>query len=63
MWRPKDWKNPYEPIGADLKKMGNQIAFEAGADALLEALIGNNQLDHIEVMGKKCKVVFIPDEE
>ena len=38
MYRPKDWKNPYEPIGADLNKMGNEIAFEAGADAMLEAL-------------------------
>ncbi len=36
--RPEGWVNPYEPVGADLKKMGNQIAFETGADAMLEGL-------------------------
>lgn len=37
-YRPKGFKNPYGPIGADLKKMGNEIAYEAGADAMLEGL-------------------------
>ena len=37
-YRPENWDNPYEPIGADLDKMGRSIAFEAGADAMLEAL-------------------------
>ena len=45
MYRPKDWKNPYEPDGCEVSS--NQMidageiehnAFEAGADAMLEAL-------------------------
>ena len=36
--RPEGFKNPYEPVGANLKKMGNQIAFEAGADHMVELL-------------------------
>ena len=30
--RPKGFKNPHDDFGADLTKMGLQIAFEAGAD-------------------------------
>ena len=37
--RPEGFENPYEPVGADLKKMGNQIAFEAGADHMVELLM------------------------
>ncbi len=37
-WRPKDWENPHDDFGADLGKMGRQIAYEAGADAILKAL-------------------------
>ncbi len=31
-------ENPYTNHGAVLKEMGNEIAFEAGADAMLEGL-------------------------
>ena len=51
MYRPKDFKNPYEQIGADLKKMGNEIAYEAGADAMLEGLK--------EGSGFRCSVMNI----
>ena len=66
MYRPKDLKNPFGEgghmsgvVNAEVK----EYAWEAGADAMLEGLIKNNQLDHIEVRGRKCKMVFIPDEE
>ena len=37
-YRPEGWENPYSEHGAVLKEMGNEIAFEAGADAMLEAI-------------------------
>ena len=58
-FRPKDWNNPH---GGYAEGKLNPV-FEAGADAILEELIKNNQLDHIEVRGRKCKVVFIPEGE
>ena len=68
MYRPKDWENPYENHGAVLKEMGNEIAFEAGADAMLEGLGENMVLS--EIYDKDWyadrtggKWVFIPDEE
>lgn len=44
MWRSKDWKNPYFKINPELGLVDSgegsrQIAFEAGADAMLEALV------------------------
>ena len=68
-YRPKDWKNPYENHGAVLKEMGNEIAFEVGADAMLEKLKDNGtftyghhspDIDDQEISGYW---VFIPNEE
>lgn len=39
MYRPEGMKeNPYTNHGAVLKEMGNEIAWESGADAMLEGL-------------------------
>lgn len=63
MYRPKDWENPYTRQEGTKQEFQCKLAFEAGADAILERLMAHNQLDHIEVRGKKCKVVFIPEED
>ena len=39
MYRPPGFKNPYNDTGADLEKIGRQIAFEAGADEYERCLI------------------------
>ena len=77
-YRPEGWENPYDNHGAVLKEMGNEIAFEAGADAMLKALKGVNKIGyHREGSGKidadfevLCRgydvvngvIVFIPEE-
>ena len=38
-WRPKDWSNPYMPKASSQIKTEHQVIFEAGADAMLEAII------------------------
>ena len=71
MYRPKDWERIKSGVqdgfaytdDSDIVRYPDMEVYEAGADAMLEGLIKNNQLDHIEVRGGKCKVVFIPDEE
>ena len=62
MYRPKEWKNPYEPTGADLKKMGNQIAYEAGADAMLEGLrkTGIADMFYTNKEGEVCGTSGLP---
>ena len=45
MWRPKDWKNPFNIAavyarGNDNKPISHNEAYEYGADAILEALMG-----------------------
>ena len=74
MWRPDDWKNPYpDPdFGGEIACVCpsiEQIAFEAGADAMLEALCTDkNRLDCIDQYGveppKNVRgwLVFIPGE-
>ena len=63
MYRPKDWNTDRLVEEFDETKPATEFDyFEAGADAMLGELIKNNQLDCIEVRGRKCKVVFIPDE-
>ncbi len=67
--RPKDWKNPYRPSkfvsgGPDWQK---ERAYEAGADAMLEALRKNEitvpDFIHFRTYGKKeGRVVLIPNE-
>ena len=42
-WRPEDWQNPHLYYGSphtmiDVESNKNRLAFEAGADAMLEAL-------------------------
>ena len=64
MYRPEKWKNLYEPIGADLNKMGNAIAYEAGADAMLEGIKKGKILT---ISGYKSELngtwALIPDEQ
>ncbi len=67
-WRPDDWDSPYEPIGADLHKMGREIAYEAGADAMLEALNKNRvtvpDIIYFLTKGKReGHLVLIPDQK
>ena len=51
MFRPKDWKNPYEVVyGKDITEMTHK-AYEAGADAMLEGLKGGS--------GFRCSVMNI----
>jgi hypothetical protein len=61
-WRPTNWKNPYDihwPRSkdgqSDTGSRGRRIAFEMGADAVLEALIS-----HIaDLWNDNDKLVFI----
>ena len=60
MWRPEDWeknKPSHMTIGAN-------CAYEAGADAILEALkrIGS-KVDELESLDRKGWRVFIPDDK
>ena len=80
MYRPADWGNPYKP---ELQKDGrwsnagfseNFDCYEAGADAMLEALRGNGTsitandpiymcgIDETDTYPYPGKMVFIPDE-
>lgn len=73
-WRPEEgWNNPHEPVAgasttAILIKAFEHTAYEAGADAMLEAL--KKQGKYLEA-GKmpmftypvSGHLVFIPDEE
>jgi len=73
MWRPKGWKNPFTECNKTCKKLYNgqpfsaveQQVFEAGADAILEALENQTAFPQI-VVGtdgkKRGYLVFIPDE-
>ncbi len=49
MWRPKDWENPYKDYW--------HSAYEAGADAMLEAL------EKIREPAKHSWIVSLPDKE
>jgi hypothetical protein len=64
-WRPEGWENP---CGDDnLTGQSAQSAFEAGADAMLEAL-KKNEIKELTISGCKLpipsgiKLYFIPDE-
>jgi len=77
-WRPEDWQNPHNPddSGTHLPSDPDQI-FEAGADAMLEALKAEGWYSTPAVAGtiankygsfkfnptKPCWAVFIPGEE
>lgn len=58
MWRPENWGNPYAP--ADYPS-GVVSAYEAGADAMLEALRRGGTAER--QLGRDGWLVFIPDEE
>ena len=58
MYRPEGWDNPYRE---------NAMAYEAGANAMLEALIRDGDPQHSNC-GDECNddkgyLVFIPKEE
>jgi hypothetical protein len=80
MWRPENWSNPYhqEPQGNFVADEANPkyCTYEAGADAMLEALLKlpvpndiKNALLEMDKQGKtdwrrpNGRVIFIPDEE
>lgn len=70
-WRPEGWNNPFDIEGWDSYGYYNahqlsHVAFESGADALLDALL--NQTSHPQEVrdsdGKKLGIlVFIPNDE
>jgi len=70
-WRPEGWENPYGECGADLENMGRQIAYEAGADAILSGLKAKSPLMTPEQMKLIAPyrnysygwLVFIPEEK
>jgi hypothetical protein len=81
MWRPKDWNNPISKNTISAKLMGSippkiltlHDAYEAGADAMLEALSKipekgilfpdyTKGLYFIGETGNTYHVIFIPDE-
>ena len=78
MWRPKDWKNPFPMVEND-EGVLEYATYEAGADAMLEALRGSGVYMVVNenrillvtpetmVYPIKCitegTLVFIPDEE
>jgi hypothetical protein len=85
-WRPDNWKNRHEDTVKQLKEIGvasdviksvelESSLFEAGADAMLEALeeltvmmlsIYNKHSEGVsvkaEVQGVHGRIIFIPDE-
>lgn len=77
-WRPKGWKNPElassDPLHScqkpDFCSCDKYDAFEAGADAMLEALrkMGKDSLHSVDANNDigfrliKCKQVYIPNE-
>ena len=62
MYRPKGWKNPSKPLGNVLNNaMYN--SYEAGADAMLEALRADGSDVPEGLTNRKGKLVFIPDED
>ena len=81
MYRPVGWENPYKDImnphtnrQGVILKLGDERqerAYEAGADAMLEALrkqpisimIGGKKLNLEEGMARKGILVFIPDDK
>ena len=69
MYRPPGFKNPHQWYDMNRALMTFEInsqerykAYEAGADAILEGLIRENLLDHVDVRRIKSKVVFIPED-
>lgn len=57
--RPEGWKNPFSEggrmsgvVNADVK----EYAFEAGADAMLEAIKKEIDLEDVEAYGSQCGV-------
>ncbi len=63
MYRPIGWKNPYEDTGFEEELN----IYEAGADAMLEALnkIAREHSYSIvksEKTGKRIKFVYLPEE-
>ena len=70
MWRPENWKNPFNQaaikvIGSDDKPISHYEACEYGADAILEALreLGNSRGGREENEYRVGTWIFIPDEE
>jgi len=77
MWRPNDWENPHEtgePLNwAASKEVACHNAYEAGADAILEALkragkhiytggyAVNWEGERIIPAGASGFIIFIPD--
>ena len=64
MWRPEDWEKNKPPH----MTIGENNAYEAGADAMLEALEktpcdGTYYVASFVGGGKKWKCLFIPDDE
>ena len=49
MWRPKDWTNPY-PAYPNSQPYDHDRIYEAGADAMLDALRGVHSLEGFERM-------------
>ena len=69
-WRPEDWKNPYfkKDTTGSWNEYPNFDIFEAGADAMLEALKKNSvpydAFKETAIMSlTKGRVVFIHDKE
>ena len=68
MWRHRGWINPYIEHSIPPNKFpARAVAYEAGADAMLENLRSNGRFheDFVEKDGTERHgwVVFIPDEE
>lgn len=62
-WRPIDWKNPYWIRGEHIYQgdFEKASAFEKGADAILDALIGRGTAER--QLGRDGWLVFIPEKE
>lgn len=66
MWRHKGWKTPYDPI----VRVKEYLAFEAGADAMLEALKEEGEhlpegfrVIYFPTVMPAGRFIFIPDED
>ncbi len=69
MYRPKGWENPFPDEPREHIRGGVHNAYEAGADAMLEALRKETEEPNYtedlnqRVLRGNGKLVFIPDEE
>ena len=59
-WRPKDWRNHFSKRREEDGIFSRHELFEAGADALLEALMPLLRTAHEQLLGKRAMMPVEP---